>query len=78
MDQAGKHVGRSMIADPRAIDITVHPDQRLTDELIWGVLGILVSQAWAEFAEAIAMEGLGNPNRTFSQPSGCSAARIRA
>jgi DivIVA domain-containing protein len=34
VDQAGRQVARYMIADRRAIDITVHPDQQLTDELI--------------------------------------------
>jgi hypothetical protein len=33
-DQEGRQVARYMIAGRRAIDITVHPDQRLTDELI--------------------------------------------
>lgn len=34
VDQEGRQVAKYMIADRRAIDITVHPDQRLTDELI--------------------------------------------
>ena len=34
VDQAGRQVARYMIAGSRAIDITVHPDQPLTDELI--------------------------------------------
>jgi len=34
VDQEGRQVARYMIADRRRIDITVHPDQRLTDELI--------------------------------------------
>ena len=34
VDQEGRQVARYMIADRRTIDITVHPDQRLTDELI--------------------------------------------
>jgi len=34
VDQAGGQVARYMIGDRRMIHITVHPDQRLTDELI--------------------------------------------
>ena len=34
VDQTGRQVARYMIGDRRAIHITVHPDQRLTDELI--------------------------------------------
>ena len=33
VDQAGRQVARYMIGDGRTIDITVHPDQQLTDEL---------------------------------------------
>ena len=34
VDQGGRQVARYMIGDRRMIHITVHPDQRLTDELI--------------------------------------------
>ena len=43
VDQEGRQVARYMIADRRAIDITVHPDQRLTDELI---LTLALSARW--------------------------------
>ena len=34
VDQAGRQVAKYMIGDRRMIHVTVHPDQRLTDELI--------------------------------------------
>jgi len=34
VDQAGRQVARYMIGDRRVIRITIHTDQRLTDELI--------------------------------------------
>jgi DivIVA domain-containing protein len=43
VDQAGRQLARYMIADRRAIDIVVHPDQRLTDELI---LTVALSARW--------------------------------
>jgi hypothetical protein len=44
VDQAGGQVARYMIGDRRMIHITVHPDQRLTDELI---LTLALTARWA-------------------------------
>jgi len=43
VDQAGRQVARYRIADRRTIEITVHPDQQLTDEL---VLTLAVTARW--------------------------------
>lgn len=43
VDQQGRQVARYMIADRRTIDITVHPDQRVTDELI---LTLVLTARW--------------------------------
>jgi hypothetical protein len=44
VNQAGQQVARYRIADRRTIEITVHPDQRLTDELI---LTLALTAPWA-------------------------------
>jgi len=44
VNQAGQQVARYRIADRRTIEITVHPDQQLTDELI---LTLALTAPWA-------------------------------
>jgi DivIVA domain-containing protein len=63
VDQAGRQVARYRIADSRAIEITVHPDQGLTDELI---LMLALSARWVSRFFSALLRGLGLTGVTCS------------